>query len=45
MGWMLYEIPCRDQIARFTKDISGDPYYQFLQKNFFGIQVALGIVL
>ena len=45
MGWMLYEIPCRDQIARFTKDISDDPVYKFLHKNFFPIQIALGIVL
>lgn len=45
MGWMLYEIPCRDEVARYTKDIFDDPVYRFLQNFFIPIQVALGIVL
>jgi stearoyl-CoA desaturase (delta-9 desaturase) len=45
MGWMLYEIPCRDEVARYTKDIFDDPVYRFLQNFFIPIQVALGVVL
>ncbi len=45
MGWMLYDIPCRDQISRFTRDIIDDPVYQFLQKAFIPLQIALGVVL
>jgi sn-1 stearoyl-lipid 9-desaturase len=45
MGWMLYEIPCRTEIARYTKDISEDPVYKFLQNSFIPIQVALAVLL
>jgi sn-1 stearoyl-lipid 9-desaturase len=45
MGWMLREVPAEKEIARFTKDISGDPVYQFLSKYFFLIQVAFGGLL
>ncbi|MBW4523075.1 MAG: acyl-CoA desaturase [Scytolyngbya sp. HA4215-MV1] len=45
MGWMLCEIPCRDEVARYTKDIFDDPVYRFLQNFFIPIQVALGVVL
>jgi sn-1 stearoyl-lipid 9-desaturase len=45
MGWMLYDVPCRVDIPRFTKDIIDDPVYQFLQKAFIPLQVVLGIVL
>lgn len=45
MGWMLYQLPIREEIPRFTKDIAGDPVYQFLQKYFIPIQVLLGVVL
>lgn len=45
MGWMLYEIPCKDEVSRFTKDIADDPFYLFLQKFFFPIQITLAVVL
>jgi fatty-acid desaturase len=45
MGWMLCEIPSREEISRFTKDIADDPFYLFLQKSFIPLQVALGILL
>lgn len=45
MGWMLYDIPAKEEIPRFTKDISEDPVYQFFQKYFVPIQVLLGLFL
>ncbi len=45
MGWMLYELPARRDIPRYTKDIIDDPVYRFLQKNFVPVQVALGVLL
>lgn len=45
MGWMLYELPLKDQVPRFTRDIWDDPVYQFLNKAFLPLQVALGIGL
>ncbi|MBD1879235.1 MULTISPECIES: acyl-CoA desaturase [unclassified Coleofasciculus] len=45
MGWMLYQNPADTDIPRVTKDISGDPVYQFLQNYFIPIQVVLGLIL
>ncbi len=45
MGWMLYEVPAVPEVPRFTKDIANDPVYCFLNKNFFWLQVALGVFL
>jgi stearoyl-CoA desaturase (delta-9 desaturase) len=45
MGWMIHFAPAHDQVPRFTKDIIDDPVYQFLQKNFIFLQIALGVVL
>jgi len=45
LSWMLYKLPEREQIPRFTKDIAEDPVYQFLQKYFILLQVGLGVVL
>ncbi|MBD1892025.1 acyl-CoA desaturase [Coleofasciculus sp. FACHB-712] len=45
MGWMLYQNPADTDIPRVTKDISGDPVYQFLQTYFIPIQVVLGLIL
>ena len=36
----MYEVPAEVEIPRFTKDIADDPFYQFLDKHFFPIQVA-----
>jgi stearoyl-CoA desaturase (delta-9 desaturase) len=45
LGWMMYHIPASDDIPRYTQDISGDPFYQFCQKYFVLVQVALGLLL
>lgn len=45
MGWMLYEVPAEQEISRFTKDIADDPFYQFLDKYFFAIQVVFAGLL
>lgn len=45
MGWMFREVPAVQEIPRFTKDISGDPFYRFCDAFFFPIQVVLGFVL
>lgn len=40
MGWMFYDVPAEKEIARFTKDIADDRFYQFLDKYFFPIQLV-----
>ncbi|MDV2994213.1 MAG: hypothetical protein N4J56_003867 [Chroococcidiopsis sp. SAG 2025] len=45
IGWLIYRRPIELDLARFTKDIAGDPVYQFLEKNMIFIQIALGVVL
>lgn len=45
LGWMLCHVPAESEIPRFTKDIADDPVYQFVQKYFVLLQVALGVLL
>lgn len=45
MGWMLYHIPAKADITRYTKDIADDPVYQFLQSYFVPIQIVFGLLL
>lgn len=45
MGWMMYDVPAEQEIPRFTKDISGDRFYQFLDKYFVAIQGAFFVIL
>ncbi|MDB9445200.1 acyl-CoA desaturase [Anabaena sp. CS-542/02] len=45
MGWLIYHSPSHADVPRFTKDIAEDSVYQFLQKYFILIQVALGLLL
>jgi sn-1 stearoyl-lipid 9-desaturase len=41
LGWMLCQNPANEKIARFTKDISGDRFYQFCQYGMIPIQLVL----
>lgn len=45
LGWMLFDIPAEKEVARFTKDISGDRFYLFCQRYFIVVQIALGALL
>ncbi|MEM7771704.1 MAG: fatty acid desaturase [Cyanobacteria bacterium P01_E01_bin.6] len=45
MEWMFYRVPAEAEIPRFTKDISNDRFYQFLDKYFFPIQVVFAVLL
>ena len=45
MSWMLHEIPAKQEVARYTKDIADDPFYQFLEKYFLPIQIVFGAIL
>jgi sn-1 stearoyl-lipid 9-desaturase len=46
IGWMLWENKAvTNDIPRYIKDISEDPFYQFCEKYFIPIQVALGLLL
>ena len=42
---MMHESPEQKDVARYTKDISGDPFYQFCQNFMVPIQVVLGLAL
>jgi sn-1 stearoyl-lipid 9-desaturase len=45
MGWMFREVPAESEVAKFTKDLSSDPFYVFLDKYFLLLQIALGGLL
>jgi sn-1 stearoyl-lipid 9-desaturase len=45
MEWMLRDVPAEEEVAKFTKDIAEDRFYQFLEKYFLPIQVVLAVIL
>ncbi len=45
MGWMFESIPAMRAVPRLTGDLSIDPYYCWLNKNFLLLQIPLGILL
>jgi sn-1 stearoyl-lipid 9-desaturase len=45
LGWMLCQNPANQDVDRYTKDIAEDSFYQFCEKYFIFIQVALGLLL
>ena len=45
LGWLLHHAPAEPEIPRFIKDIADDPVYQFFQKYFLLMQVALAVLL
>ena len=45
LGWMLCQNPANEKIDRYTKDISGDRFYQFCQYGMIPIQLVLAGLL
>lgn len=45
VGWMLCDIPAREDMSRYVKDIADDPVYKFLQNSLVFIQLGLGFLL
>lgn len=45
MGWMLYEVPAKGEVGRYTKDIADDPVYQFFNKFYLPIQITFAVML
>jgi sn-1 stearoyl-lipid 9-desaturase len=45
MGWMMYDVPAEADVPRFTKDISEDKFYQFLDKYFLPVQILFALFL
>ncbi len=45
MGWMFEPIPAMKVVPRLTKDLSQDPYYHWLNKNFLILQIPLAVLL
>ncbi|MEM1369046.1 MAG: fatty acid desaturase [Cyanobacteria bacterium P01_H01_bin.15] len=45
IGWMVHDMPAKEQVKKYTADIYDDPVYNFLSTYFIPIQVALGFVL
>ncbi|MBD1923835.1 fatty acid desaturase [Microcoleus sp. FACHB-831] len=45
VGWMLCDIPGKEDMARYVKDIADDPVYKFLQNSLVFIQLGLGFLL
>jgi sn-1 stearoyl-lipid 9-desaturase len=45
MQWMLHEVPVKQEVPKFTKDIADDPVYQFMDKYFLPIQIAFAGLL
>ena len=45
LEWMFRTVPAEKEIPRFTKDIAGDRFYQFLDKYFVPIQAVFAVLL
>lgn len=45
LGWMLCQNPANEKIALYTKDISGDRFYQFCQYGMIPLQLILAGIL
>jgi len=45
MGWLLHDVPAKNDIDRFIRDINSDPVYLFFEKYFLPLQVALAVGL
>ena len=45
LGWMLCKNPANEKISRYTKDISGDRFYQFCHYGMIPIQLILAAIL
>ncbi|MDX2099923.1 MAG: fatty acid desaturase [Leptolyngbyaceae cyanobacterium bins.59] len=44
MAWMFHDVPAKQELGRFTKDIGNDPVYLFLENYFLGVQFALAVL-
>lgn len=42
--WMFFDVPAKQEIPRFTKDLAGDPVYEFLEKYFIAVQFGLAVL-
>ncbi len=45
MGWMFEPIPAMKAVPKLSQDLSKDPYYRWLNKNFLLLQLPLGFLL
>ena len=45
MGWMFETIPAMQAIPRLSGDLSSDPYYRWLNRNFLYLQFPLAFLL
>lgn len=45
MVWLFYHSPSKEDMPRYTQDLSEDPFYKFCQNYFIPIQVVLGLFL
>lgn len=45
MGWLLYDPPSDAEVRQLTKDINGDPVYEFMHKYLLLPQVILAVLL
>jgi stearoyl-CoA desaturase (delta-9 desaturase) len=44
MGWMMVDVPAKQEIPKFTRDLVDDPVYRFFEKYFLLVQAALAVV-
>jgi len=45
ISWLMHDVPMRTELAKYTQDVSADPFYQFCHKYYIFLQVALGVGL
>ncbi|MEM6501133.1 MAG: fatty acid desaturase [Cyanobacteria bacterium P01_C01_bin.89] len=45
MEWMFYQVPAEEELPKFIRDIADDKFYQFLDKYFLPIQIALAVLM
>ena len=45
IGWLMHEVPGNAELARYTKDISSDPFYNFCHRYYIELQLGLAVLL
>ncbi|MBW4656316.1 MAG: fatty acid desaturase [Kaiparowitsia implicata GSE-PSE-MK54-09C] len=45
IGWLMHTVPARAELDRYTKDIAGDPFYEFCHRYYIELQLVLAVVL
>lgn len=45
IDWLMHEVPSRQSMVPYIRDINGDRFYQFCHRHYIALQIALAILL